>query len=131
MSGRLYGGVAIRRITPDLSGRRVYLAGFGRNRVATGVHDDLWVRALALSDGLTTVVLAAFDLIGLFQDDVVQILSALPDHDVTLDGGILASTHTHSVWAGYPGPMGAGPRDVRRRSRGSGLDTGPGGGGDH
>lgn len=34
-------GFAKRVITPPLSGRPVYLAGFGQNRPATGVHDDL------------------------------------------------------------------------------------------
>ena len=57
-------GYAQATITPALA-RPVFLAGFGRNRRAASVHDDLYVRALALREGDVTVVLAAVDLIGL------------------------------------------------------------------
>jgi hypothetical protein len=60
----LTAGYAQAPITPSLE-RPVYLAGFGHNRRAESVHDELFVRALALSDLHTTVVLAAVDLIGL------------------------------------------------------------------
>ena len=48
-------GYAQAIITPTLD-RPVYLAGFGRGRFAETIHDDLTVRALALSDGNTQVV---------------------------------------------------------------------------
>ncbi len=95
-SREMCGGVAARAITPDPETQRVYLAGFQPNRVATVVHDDLWVRALALSDGETTVALAALDLIGFFRDDVHLVLEALSRRGVSLDGVVIASTHTHS-----------------------------------
>ena len=40
-------GYAQNIITPSLE-RPVFLAGFGQNRRATAIHDDLYVRALAL-----------------------------------------------------------------------------------
>jgi hypothetical protein len=59
-------------ITPAVRGERpVYLAGFGPNRVATQVHDDLYARALALSAGDTGLLLVTADVIG-FQGVVVQ-----------------------------------------------------------
>jgi hypothetical protein len=59
-------------ITPEVGGERpVYLAGFGPNRVATQVHDDLYARALALSTGDTGLLLLTADVIG-FQGVVVQ-----------------------------------------------------------
>ena len=94
--GPLRAGAAVRKITPDPAEKRVYLAGFGINRVATAVHDDLWVRALALSDGVTTIALAALDLIGLFQDDVFLILGEVSRGGISLQGAVIACTHTHS-----------------------------------
>src|SRR5215472_9070436 len=45
---QLRAGVAKTVITPDVHNNQVYLAGFGHNRIATGVHDDLYARCLAL-----------------------------------------------------------------------------------
>ncbi|MCJ7706507.1 MAG: hypothetical protein MUO38_02700, partial [Anaerolineales bacterium] len=56
-------GYAQTVITPSLD-RPVYLAGFGQDRRAETIHDDLTARALALKDEQTTLVLAALDLIG-------------------------------------------------------------------
>src|SRR5262249_2970346 len=40
----------------------IYLAGFGRNRMATGKHDDLWARALVLECGQTRIAVVSLDL---------------------------------------------------------------------
>ncbi|MFZ1771916.1 MAG: hypothetical protein WAU00_22075, partial [Caldilinea sp.] len=69
-------GYAQATITPALA-RPVFLAGFGRNRRAESVHDDLFVRALALREGDVTVVLAAVDLIGLARQTVQEISRAV------------------------------------------------------
>lgn len=72
--GELRAGVGQRVITPDLVLHKpVYLAGFGQNRQASGVHDDLYARCLALQAGTKPLVLCAVDSIGLFWDDVVKI----------------------------------------------------------
>lgn len=61
-------------ITPEtLRAGSVYLAGFGHNRIATGVHDDLYTRGLALRISTQTLILSSADLIGLFYDDVLAI----------------------------------------------------------
>jgi hypothetical protein len=44
-------GFAKRAITPAIGAKPVYMAGFDNDRKATGVHDDLWARAVAVSDG--------------------------------------------------------------------------------
>jgi hypothetical protein len=49
------------------------MAGFDNNRVATGVHDDLYVRCLALGAGHQTLALCEADVIGLFYDDVLKV----------------------------------------------------------
>src|SRR5260370_23802469 len=58
-SGAIRAGAAKNAITPDLAARTVYLAGFGHNRIATAVHDPLYVRCLALQAGQTAGVCVA------------------------------------------------------------------------
>jgi hypothetical protein len=92
----LRAGAAQSVITPELHGHAVYLAGFGHNRVATGVHDDLYARCLALGVAKQTLVACSVDLIGLFYDDVLRIRRTLQR---VIPGGsvlIVASTHTHA-----------------------------------
>lgn len=89
--GELMASAAKRSITPDLqSGRPVYMAGFGTGRAATGVHDDLWVRCVALSTGGKPVVICAADSIGLLWEDVQKIRAGAPEATV-----IVAATHVH------------------------------------
>jgi hypothetical protein len=89
--GELMAGASKRKITPDLkSGGPVYLAGFGNNRKAAGVHDDLWVRCVAMSAGAKPVVVCGADVIGLFWDDVQKIRAKVPSANV-----IVAATHVH------------------------------------
>ncbi len=78
-------------ITPSLN-KPVFLAGFGNNRRATTVHDDLYVRALAIQVEKISLVLVALDLIGFFRPDVQEIIQSLKRPDVRV---IIASTHTH------------------------------------
>lgn len=104
----LEAGAAARKITPKLD-RPVYLAGFGNNRPATGVHDDLWARCLALRTAHEPVVICAVDLIGLFHDDVQLVRAAAPGAKV-----IVTATHVHQG----PDTMGQwGPKQTV-----SGLD---------
>ncbi len=91
----------------------VWLAGFQNRRPATGVHDDLWARAMVLADGRARVAIVAVDSIGLMQDQVIDIRSRLPD-SLGLDHLIVTSTHTHQA----PDVMGLwGPSRVQ-----SGVD---------
>jgi hypothetical protein len=91
-------GAAREEITPDLKKHGpVYMAGFGNNRVATGVHDDLFARCLALSAG-QTVVLCGVDSIGLFSDDVERIRAAVQKQAPALAPNVVvASTHDHQA----------------------------------
>lgn len=88
-------GAAKNEITPDLSGRKVYLAGFGHNRVATAVHDPLYVRCMALGSGKNLVVLCAADLIGLFYYDVQHIREYFRDQAPRGAWLVVACTHVH------------------------------------
>lgn len=86
-------GYAQATITPALD-RPVYLAGFGRNRRAQSVHDDLFVRALALNGAGATVVLASVDLIGLPRV-VVQEIERAVQQIAPAAQLVVAATHTH------------------------------------
>ena len=86
-------GYAQTVITPSLD-KPVYLAGFGQNRRAETVHDDLYARSLAIQTEEITLVLVALDLIGFFQQDMKDVVEALKVSDVNLHV-VIASTHTH------------------------------------
>ena len=50
-------GTGKRMITPDFEKHGpVYMAGFGQNRRATGIHDDLYARCIAFSTGARPLV---------------------------------------------------------------------------
>ncbi|MSU63492.1 MAG: hypothetical protein EXS31_14035 [Pedosphaera sp.] len=74
----------------------VLLAGFGQNRVATRIHDDLWAVACVIDDGYTRVGIVALDAIGFFHDDVVAVRRLIPASS-KLDYTIVCSTHNHST----------------------------------
>lgn len=96
----LLAGVAVEVITPQISPGLppVAVAGFGKGRDATGVHDDLYARALVLQTGGTSVALVALDLIGFFHDDVVKIRDDIRRRypEVGVASILIASTHTHA-----------------------------------
>ncbi len=108
----LRAGAAKVVITPDVHAAAVYLAGYGQNRVATGVHDDLYARCLALGVGRETLEVCAADLIGLFYDDVLKIREAMKTQAPEVTHLIVASTHDHEgpdtmgLWG--PGPLQSG-----------------------
>lgn len=93
----LRAGSARRVITPDLARfAPVYMAGFGNNRVAEGVHDDLYARCLALEAGEKAVALCSADVIGVFWDDALAIRkkarAAAGRENLEV---IVAATHNH------------------------------------
>ena len=93
--GQLRAGAAKTAVTPEVHKNKVYIAGFGNNRVATGVHDDLYARCLALEAGGQVVALCSVDIIGLFYDDVLKIREQLKIQAPEVSHLIVASTHVH------------------------------------
>ncbi len=91
-------GFAQESITPviDNPAEPIWIAGFGQNRKAESVHDDLWARAVALSDGKTRGVIVALDAIGFMHNDIMDIRSAV-QNELNLDFVIIASTHDHEA----------------------------------
>lgn len=86
------------KINPDLSNPQhpIYVAGFGQNRRATSIHDDLWAIACVLDDGSSRLGIVALDAIGFFHDDVVRVRRRLPP-EWKLDYTVICSTHNHST----------------------------------
>ena len=81
-------------ITPPLG---VRIAGYFSERLATDVHDDLFVKALAFRGGETTVLLLCFDLICLGADHVRQIRDAVTTATGVPGNAVMVSaTHTHT-----------------------------------
>src|SRR5687768_2163678 len=73
----LLAGFAEVDITPALKGKPVYIAGYGMNRKATGVHDPIMARTVVLSAGGERIALVSVDLIGLQYPAVKEIRSRL------------------------------------------------------
>ena len=101
-------GFARVKINPELSNpnRPVYLAGFGQNRKATALHDDLWAIACVIDDGWSRLGIVTLDAIGFFHDDVVRVRRRLAP-EWKIDYAIVCSMHNHST----PDLMGLWGRD--------------------
>jgi hypothetical protein len=79
-------------ITPTVKkDKPVYMAGFGQNRKATGVHDELHARAVVLQHGEHKVAIVAIDVIGFFQPNVDKVRGRLKGFTQV----IVSSTHNH------------------------------------
>lgn len=72
-----------------------FLAGYGRDRRATGVLDDISVKAAVIGVENELLVLLSIDCIGLTRPDILQIqkgiAASLPQAHV-----VVSSTHTHA-----------------------------------
>jgi hypothetical protein len=103
-------------VTPKLGTRPVYLAGFGQNRPATGVHDPLYVRAVVLRHGDRKVAIACADVVGLFLPTVERVRQRLPGFTYVL----VCSTHNHEgpdtmgLWGPNPFVRGTDPAYLQR-----------------
>lgn len=90
-------GVGMRSITPQPAAGQ-HMAGLGDpedKRISEGSHDEIWCRAMAISDGQTTVVFAVCDLIGLFYPDINEIAGRV--RGVPPERILIGATHVHSA----------------------------------
>jgi len=89
----LQAGFAEVEITPKIGekDKPVYLAGFGQNRKATGVHDPLIARAVVLKQGERAIALVSVDLVGFFYPSVLRVREELKGFHYVL----VSSTHNH------------------------------------
>ena len=75
------------------------LAGFAaRKGVSTGVHDDLFARALVIDDGALPVAMVTVDVLAMAGDFVERVREAIGRRVPIQPGRVmLASTHTHAA----------------------------------
>jgi len=73
-----------------------YLAGLANNRYATGVHDPIWARAIALRQNQTTIAIVAVDCVGLFHDELEEVRKRL-DPSLGVDYVIMTALHDHNA----------------------------------
>ncbi|HMP04627.1 MAG TPA: hypothetical protein PKC45_19235 [Gemmatales bacterium] len=106
-------GFASEDLTPSLTEARrpVYVAGFGHNRKATGVHDPIMARTVVLKEGDKKIALVSLDIVGYFHAEVVKVRERLPDFHYVL----VTSTHNHEgpdtlgLWGPSPVVSGVDP----------------------
>jgi hypothetical protein len=116
---KLLAGAAKRIITPE---EKLRLAGYGPvfrplpwgHRVATGVHDDIFARCLALGDGEKTLAFVVLDLISLYQVDM-EVIRERACQKTGREGLMVAvgTTHNHSA-PDVTGAYGGVPRRYKR-----------------
>lgn len=107
-----------RKITPVVGVNHtdpIYMAGFGNDRHAVGVHDDLWARGVVLESRGKKIALVVLDVIGYFNNEI-QTIRSLVDPTLAFDSITVTSTHVHEG----PDTMGLwGPDELT-----SGVDLG-------
>ena len=97
-------------ITPRVG---VELLGYGPylNRHSTAVRDRLHARALAVSDGESTVLLISCDLVGLARVTTEEVRQRVGEaHGIPADNVLVHAIHTHSGPVTYPN-IGWGDKD--------------------
>src|SRR5262249_25893574 len=72
-------------------GHKVFLAGYGLNRKATGVHDPIYARTVVLAGGKDRIAICCVDLVGLQYPQVQAIRQKLTGFRYVL----VSSTHNH------------------------------------
>lgn len=95
MTGNMKAGSSKVVITPPVGFR---LAGYAnRTHGSTGVHDDLYAKALVLDDEKERIAIVSCDLVGVTRDVVSKVRSEVEaDLGIKQDNVLVAATHTHS-----------------------------------
>lgn len=93
----LYVGAFTTTINPPLG---TFIGGDALNRTFTSFHDDLFAKALAVSDGIETVVIATTDTLGIGLPTVEAIrklvIERIGPDAVKPEHIVIASTHIHN-----------------------------------
>jgi len=98
-------------VTPDVNARPVWIAGYGQNRKAKGVHDPLYARAAVFNDGKKKIAMVAVDVVGLQYPQVQEMRKGLDGFDYV----VVSSTHNHEgpdtvgIWGPNPYTSGVDP----------------------
>lgn len=94
--GGFTAGWGSRSITPPPG---TPLAGFGarKGKPSTGVHDELFVKALAVSDGMDTAVIVGADML-IVPENIAELVRAHVSQQTPLTANeiLFSASHTHS-----------------------------------
>ncbi|MBI3725085.1 hypothetical protein HY251_14185 [bacterium] len=125
--GRIFVSPAVIDVTPK---EPVFIAGYGANRLSTGVHDPITARAITImNERGTAVTLLTLDLIGLHHSDAQAPMLTLPE--IVLDGKsvsvltLTCATHNHEgpdtlgLWGKSRFSSGVDPNVLRRCAEGA------------
>src|SRR5690606_36776463 len=89
-----------------------WIAGFSMGRVATGVQDDLWERAVTFERGDVRVGLVAHEFVGMLHPAVRRIRRGAREAGLDFDHVLVATTHYHEapdtmgIWRPDPSASG-------------------------
>ncbi len=99
VSGAIEAGVAVRDYTPPVDEMRVPLGGYGARfgKRATGIHDPVFVKALALRDDEHLVVIATMDIVGVPMVLRNMALNQLEGTGIRDDNFLITASHSHSA----------------------------------
>jgi len=99
--GRFEAGWSSRSITPPIG---TPMAGFGdrKGKPSTGVHDEIFVKALAISDGTDTAVIVGADML-IIPENVVELVWASVSKQTPLTANeiLFNASHNHSGPGGF------------------------------
>jgi len=99
--GRFQAGWASRSITPPAG---TPLAGFGarEGKPSTGVHDEIFVKALAVSDGADTAVIVGADMLIIPENVADMVRTRVCERtSLTANEILFNASHNHSGPGGY------------------------------
>jgi hypothetical protein len=109
----VYAGFAKVSITPVLTGdednieagtfSNVPLAGYGarKGRPSTGVHDSIFVKAVAIKAGIDTIVFVSADLLIMPPNITDSVAVLLEETGIRRELIFFSATHTHSSLGGW------------------------------
>lgn len=103
--------------TPDPSKgefNNIKMAGYGSGKIATGVHDSIFAKAIAIDVNNESIVLITADLVAIPEDLVIKITEILRGK-ISREQLYFGATHTHSsignCMPGYVGKSFGGEYD--------------------
>jgi len=109
----LYAGFSRVSITPDLNKdydkkkeakqNVIPLAGYGnrRGKPAEGVHDSIFVKAVALKTGIHMAVLVSADILIMPPNIINEVVSQLSGYGISREQLFFSATHSHSSIGGW------------------------------
>jgi len=87
-------GTGTRKITPPVG---TQLAGYFYRRESTGVHDELFAKALVLDDGKTKIALCVCDLLWVQSHQTAEVRNLVEcEAGIPADNIMVSATHTHT-----------------------------------